>query len=769
MLIRSLKQFRTLPQPFLLAIGFIALILISVASIGLAANRQFDADRVAQTLAIKAELANLLASFRRAESTQRGYLLTGNPSYLRSHGEAIVMVMPVFERVRAIADHAEQQTTLIQLEPVLRRKLAQLSESISLYDAGDKEGALHSFRSGEAHILTVTIRTTIEKMDRIESERLVVRSAEASRTDLRLLSVELLGIVLLVALAAVSILIVRRSMREREIAMRALEQANVGLESTVAERTDHLRVAIERASQIAEILNSTFMSMADAVVVADADGRITLSNPAADRLLGPREHIGSDEWRKNHPLYLTDGITPFPAFETPMRRTLRGEQVDNVEVVLRRPWDARPVYGIASGRPIRDAGGVLRGAVTVFRDVTVERETERQLRQSQKMDAVGQLTGGVAHDFNNILTVIMTTIEILADAVADRPQLVMIARMIDDAAERGAALTRQLLAFARKQPLQPCPTDVNKLIIDAAKLLRPTLGEHMQIACELDEAIVPALVDPSQLSTALLNLAINARDALPEGGRLTIASANATLDESHVDMHDEVKAGDYVMVTVSDTGIGIPAAIRDKVFEPFFTTKGSGRGTGLGLSMVYGFVKQSGGHIRIQSEEGCGATVRIYLPRADVQVEDHTAAPPVVPSRGGRESILVVEDDALVRSNVVAQLNSLGYSTFAAQDAGEAMALIERDERIDLLFTDVVMPGAMNGRQLAEHALKFRPSIKVLYTSGYSENAIVHDGRLDPDVLLLPKPYRKSDLDHMIRRALDGSSHQAEVARASVA
>jgi signal transduction histidine kinase/FixJ family two-component response regulator len=446
-----------------------------------------------------------------------------------------------------------------------------------------------------------------------------------------------------------------------------------------------------------------------------------------------------------------------------MRRTLCGETVDSVELVLRSPGVGKPIHGIASGRPIRDSADVLQGAVIVFRDVTIERETERQLRQSQKMDAVGQLTGGVAHDFNNILTVIMTTIEILADAVADRPHLAMIARMIDDAADRGAALTQQLLAFARKQPLDPRSTDINRLIMDAAKLLRPTLGEHMDIACVLDEATSPALVDPSQLTTALLNLAINARDAMPEGGKLTIRSGNITFDEMHADAQDDdVKPGAYVMVSVSDTGIGIPEAIRDKVFEPFFTTKGAGRGTGLGLSMVYGFVKQSGGHIRIHSEEGRGTTIKIYLPCADAQAEARTAAPPVVPSRGGREVILVVEDDALVRNNVIAQLESLGYATFAARDAAEAMALIERGHPIDLLFTDVVMPGVMNGRQLAEQVIKRRPSIKVLYTSGYSEDALVHHGRLDADVLLLPKPYRRTDLDRMIRLALDGSADQTE-------
>jgi PAS domain S-box-containing protein len=759
----SLKEFRTLPPPVVLGIGFLALTAISVASIGLAANRQFDANRVAQSLAVKGELATLLANFRRAESTQRAYLLTGEPGFLQGHNEAIAGLMPAFERVRqATADNPVDQRVLVALEPVLRRKLQEMSNSIEIYQKGDHDSALQGFRTGETRELTGDIREAIRGMEEAENEQLAARSAEATRTEFKLLIVELLGVILLIALAAVSILMVRRSSRERENALRTLAHANVGLESAVAERTEHLRAATEHADRIADILNSTFGSMADAVIVADADGRITLSNPAADLLLGPREHIGSDEWRKTYLLFHPDGVTPYSSLETPMRRTMRGEEIDNVEVVLKRPGDTKPIHTILSGRPIKDAYGILKGAVTVFRDVTAERETERQLRHSQKLDAIGQLTGGVAHDFNNILTVIMTTIEILADAVAQDQQLASIARMIDEAAERGAALTQQLLAFARKQPLQPRSTDINALILDVAKLLRPTLGEHMEVDCALDEAVAPALVDPSQLTTALLNLAINARDAMPGGGKLTITSGNAVLDETQGDMHNEVKPGSYVIVTVSDTGVGIPEAIRDKVFEPFFTTKGAGRGTGLGLSMVYGFVKQSGGHIKIHSDEGNGTTIMIYLPHADEESEARAAAPPVVPSRGGREVILVVEDDELVRNNVVAQLDSLGYSSFAAKNAADAIALIECGHHIDLLFTDVVMPAPMNGRQLADEVVKRCPSIKVLYTSGYSEDAIMRHGRLDPEVLLLVKPYRKSDLDHMIRRAIDASAQPAD-------
>jgi nitrogen-specific signal transduction histidine kinase/CheY-like chemotaxis protein len=390
----------------------------------------------------------------------------------------------------------------------------------------------------------------------------------------------------------------------------------------------------------------------------------------------------------------------------------------------------------------------------IGRDLSEKRAAEAQMRQAQKMDAIGQLTGGVAHDFNNILTVITGTIGILADAVADRPELVSIAKLIDDAAERGAQLTKHLLAFARKQPLQPVEIDINSLILEAAKLLHPTLGEQVEISPKLTDDAWPTLVDPSQLTTAVLNLALNARDAMPRGGKLTLETDNVHLDEDYASMNSEVAPGDYVMVAVSDTGTGIPADLMEKVFDPFFTTKEVGKGTGLGLSMVFGFVKQSGGHIKIYSEEGHGTTVKIYLPRSSGQGQTAYELSSSSEIRGGSETVLVVEDDMLVRNYVMTQVTSLGYATLQAANATEALKLIDDGAHIDLLFTDVIMPGPMNGRQLVDEALKRRPALKTLFTSGYTENAILHHGRLDEGVLLLAKPYRKPELARMIRVAL---------------
>jgi signal transduction histidine kinase len=378
---------------------------------------------------------------------------------------------------------------------------------------------------------------------------------------------------------------------------------------------------------------------------------------------------------------------------------------------------------------------------------------ELQLRQTQKMEAVGQLTGGIAHDLNNILTVITGTIEILAEGVADRPELVAITKMIDEAGARGADLTQRLLAFARKQPLQPREVDVNALVIEAANSLRRTLGEHAEVQIMLAGNTARALIDPNQLTNAILNLALNARDAMEEGGKLTIETGNVVLDDRYASINSDVTAGNYVMVTMTDSGHGIPADILDNVFEPFFTTKDVGKGSGLGLSMVYGFLKQSNGHIKIDSEEGHGTTVRIYLPQAVGAVEPAELAS-ASSVGGGRETILVVEDDHLVRTFVVGQIQSLGYAALAAVNAAEALVVIDSPTEIDLLFTDMIMPGSMNGRQLAAKALQRRASLKILFTSGYSNEAIIHHGHLDAGVLLLAKPYRKSDLERMIRAAL---------------
>jgi PAS domain S-box-containing protein len=489
-----------------------------------------------------------------------------------------------------------------------------------------------------------------------------------------------------------------------------------------------------------------FETSQDLILVTDTAGNFVQVSPSSMAILGyePAEMIGHSAIEFIHP-------DDLDSTRAEMRSARRGRLMRNFETrYVRKDGQAVMLTWMGTwSEPVRRH-------FFVGRDLTEKHAAEAQIRQAQKMEAVGQLTGGVAHDFNNILTVITGTIGILSDAVADQPPLVAIARMIDDAAERGASLTRHLLAFARKQPLQPRDVDVNALVLETAKLLHPTLGEHIEIALLLEADAWTALVDPNQLSTAILNLALNARDAMPGSGKLTLETGNVYLDENYASMHSEVTAGNYVMIAVSDTGSGIRAGDLEKVFDPFFTTKEVGKGTGLGLSMVFGFVKQSDGHIKIYSEEGHGTTVKTYLPRATGLGQTVAEMAETTGIEGGHEVVLVVEDDALVRRYVVTQVESLGYTTLEASNAAEALDVIGNAAAVDLLFTDVIMPGPMNGRQLVDEASKRRPSLKTLFTSGYTENAIVHHGRLDSGVLLLAKPYRRSDLARMMRMALDG-------------
>lgn len=401
------------------------------------------------------------------------------------------------------------------------------------------------------------------------------------------------------------------------------------------------------------------------------------------------------------------------------------------------------------GNPVRIIGSLT--------DITEQRLLEEQLRRSQRLEAVGQMTGGVAHDFNNLLTVIMGNSEQLQDSLGADHRLMPLVDMTAKAAQRGAELTNRLLAFARRQPLTPTVLNVNRQIYGMDKLLRSTLGEAVHLEIVQAGGLWKALVDAPQLESAILNLCLNARDAMPGGGRLTIETANAHLDVDYARKEGDLVPGQYVLIAVSDTGTGIDTKTLERVFEPFFTTKDVGKGSGLGLSMVYGFVKQSAGHVRIYSEPGLGTTIKLYLPRAhepEPQIMDERPASAAQP---GREHILLVEDDELVRDHVAMLLKTLGYQVSVAANGADALETLQCLGTVDLLFTDVVMPGSMTGRQLADTVRQTHPHMPVLFSSGYTENAIVHHGRLDPGVYLLQKPYRRQELAAMVRRVIDES------------
>jgi signal transduction histidine kinase/CheY-like chemotaxis protein len=417
---------------------------------------------------------------------------------------------------------------------------------------------------------------------------------------------------------------------------------------------------------------------------------------------------------------------------------------------------------------IRDAEGTLVGFAKITRDLTDRRAAEERLHQAQKLEGIGQLTGGVAHDFNNLLTVIIGNLEALQRHLGeDSPDSGRLRRSADNAmrgAKRAESLTQRLLAFSRQQPLDPKPVDVGRLVTSMSDLLRRTLGEQIAVETVLAGGLWRAHADPSELEVAILNLAVNARDAMRYGGKLTIETANIHLDERYAASQIEVLPGQYVMLAVTDNGSGMPADIRAKAFDPFFTTKDVGHGTGLGLSQVYGFVKQSNGHVKIYSEVGQGTTVKIYLPRVHSEVAETEETPVREPARGRRsEVILLVEDDEDVRSYSSETLRDLGYHVLQAANGRAAIQMLEARPDVAVLFTDVGLPGGMNGRQLAEEARKGRPNLKVLFTTAYARNAIVHDGRLDPGVELLPKPFTQAALGEKLRDIIDARSTPARV------
>jgi signal transduction histidine kinase len=391
-------------------------------------------------------------------------------------------------------------------------------------------------------------------------------------------------------------------------------------------------------------------------------------------------------------------------------------------------------------------------------------KVEALLRQAQKMEAVGQLTGGIAHDFNNLLTIVLGGLDTIGRQIQTMeasPGLSRIARareMAMHGVERAVALTKRLLAFSRQQPLAPKALDANKLVASVTEFLQRTLGEAVALETVLAAGLWPAYADAHQLENALLNLALNARDAVQGDGKVTIETANCYLDASYVAaLPEPVSAGQYVMIAVADNGAGMDKATLDRAFEPFFTTKEVGKGTGLGLSQVYGFVRQSSGNVKIYSELGEGTTVKVYLPRftGGAQAQDEADSAPEASGIAGAETILIVEDDDMLRAYTVEILRDLGYHVLDAPNGAAALSIVDRDGAIDLLFTDVVIPGGMNGRQLAEEATRRKPGLKVLFTTGYTRNAIVHHGRLDADVELIGKPYSPSELGTKIRSVLE--------------
>jgi PAS domain S-box-containing protein len=539
--------------------------------------------------------------------------------------------------------------------------------------------------------------------------------------------------------------------REGQRAHEQLRQLNDELERRVAERTRELGSS---ELQFRELVSGV---VDYAIYMLDVHGDIVSWNAGAERIKGysKAEAIGKhfsmfytpQDREKRVPWHALTVAATTGKYEAEAWRVRKDGQHFWASVVI----DA--IYN--------EAGAVV-GFAKVTRDLTERRAIEEQLRQSQKMEAIGQLTGGVAHDFNNLLTVIVGNLEtIWRHAPPEDGKLRRAIDQVTRGAQRAVTLTQQLLAFSRRQPLNPKPTDVNRLVAGMSDLVRRTIGENIAVETVLAGGLWRVEIDAHQLENALLNLAVNARDAMPGGGKLTIETANAHLDNSYADKYPELKPGQYVVLCVTDTGIGMSADVIAHAFEPFYTTKPIGQGTGLGLSQVYGFVKQSGGHVKLYSEVGQGTTVKIYLPRLlSGNVEEEATPFNVVPTGGRHEVILVVEDDDDVRLFTTESLLDLGFTVREAHDAPGALKQLEQHTDVQLLFTDVGLPG-MNGAQLVAAARALRPDIKVLFTTGYARNAIVHQGRLDPGVELITKPFTRIQLASRIRDVLDVPTSEA--------
>ena len=722
-----------------LSAAFILLLaILAVAAILAVRQNRAQAD-VRDSIEVINSLNRIQSGLLDAETGQRGYILTGNPSYLEPYNRAAPNILADIRQLQQTAKaggrDAAALTTLYQ---VVDQKLAELKEVIALKQKGEGDAATAKVREGTGKDLMDRARTLMASLFAMETRRLVDTRDYAVEMD-EILQVGIVGAVLvLILLAVFGLRAIRQQFQELARTHALAQAANQRFQLLVQGVTDY------------------------AIYLLDPQGNITNWNSGAVRINGYSE----DEIVGRHfsEFYTAED----QAKEVPLRALATAASEGRYEAEgWRVRKDGTRFWASVVLDRISDAKGDVVGFAKITRDITERREGQQrleaareQLYQSQKMDAVGQLTGGVAHDFNNLLTIIIGNLDgakraLEAGTAGTQERL---ARGIDQAlngAHRAARLTAHLLAFSRRQPLEPKVLDVNKLLRHLSTFLKPSLGEQVQLEVVGAGGVWQVEADETQLETAILNLALNARDAMPEGGKLTIEASNTFLDEIYCSRNAEVRPGQYVEISVTDNGVGMTGDVSSRAFEPFFTTKDTGQGTGLGLSQVYGFVKQIGGHVKIYSEPGHGTTVKIYLPRvkaaASAEVTDLQDVR--MPAAPGGESILVVEDDDDVRAFIAETLRELNYIVFRATDAPSALKILA-SERVDLMLTDVVLPGR-NGRDLADEATAKRPGLRVLFMTGYSRNAIVHNGRLDQGVNMIQKPFTQAALAAKIRKLLD--------------
>ena len=734
-------------QKRVLALSIIlALILAGVAALFVynhaAALTQARA-MVAHTHQVIEENDRLFGLIEEAETGERGYLLTGEASYLAPFTAAAASI-PAAETHLAslVADNPAQVGHVTQMDTATNQRLAFLRGLVAQAQSGDLDGARALVRDGRGPVAMSRIQALAFVVNTDERIRLARRTADAERAETVNLMLGLTVVAMaLIGLVGVVYLIGRGASR---------------LETALADVTQ-----ARSAQEASDALVSAFFEYSpDYLFVLDIqpDDKFVIGeiNPAFEKALRIKADavIGRSISDLLPAPVAANLINHYRLVRAADRPILSRNHLANL------PGGPRTWESILA--PVRNAAGVTDRIIGSIRDITERVRADERLRNSQRMEAIGELTGGVAHDFNNLLQVIRGNLELLEPALAGQEAALRRLRNALHGADRAGQLTRQLLAFARRQPLDPQVVNLSRVIGDMADLMRRTLGEGVEVETIIGGGLWNTLADPAQVESAILNLAINARDAMPGGGRLTIEISNASLDDAYVRDLEDVAAGQYVLIAVSDTGQGMSPEVKARVFEPFFSTKAEGKGTGLGLglSMVYGFVRQSNGHVQVFSEPGQGTTVKIYLPRSH-QAEAVAADALSASNRGDGQTILVVEDDGAVRAAAVATLEGLGYRCREAGDAQSAVDAVRSAPDVDLIFSDVVMPGPLKTRDFAAEMAKIAPDLPILFTSGYTDNAIVHHGRLDPGVALLSKPYARDDLARKIAQMMAARSRSA--------
>ena len=734
-------------------VAFAVCLIITASIFAYRSMRQLIESQVwvDHTLTVIDEIQRFSSVLATAELRVRNYVITGDEHDLEPYGAAARALAAEIARLRDLtSDNPNQQQRLERLNSLVQDKLSSMTEIVESRRIGGVTALVDGKIPRKSQALTSEISAVASVM--VGEERDLYRRrldrAAADANSAMLILVATTGFSMLVI--CVAVFWMSMEVRRRRIVEAELREIKSGLEDSVRLRTGQLSETEGALTRTRAFLDLVIENIPGILIVKDArDHRYILVNRPTEEVLGydRAEIIG----KTDHDLFPKEQADFFVAKDKEVLLS-GGLQIIPEEPVSTRSKGVRLWH--VKKLPIFGEDGQPKYILGLAEDVTERRAIETQLAQAQKMEAIGNLTGGMAHDFNNLLGVIIGNLDVLRGLKKADEDVVELAGEALDAALRGADLTRRLLAFARRQPLRPERTEVNELVEGITTLLRRTLGEHIEVTMELAPELWPAVADPAQLESSLTNLAFNARDAMPNGGRLMITTGNRQLDADYSAQHPEVTPGDYAMIEVSDTGTGISTEVASRIFEPFFTTKGRDKGTGLGLSMVFGYMKQSGGHINVYSEVGIGTTFRLYLPRAGLDIATGIRAPAASIALGRGETVLAVEDNAALRRIVVRQLRELGYRVLEAENASAALAVLERDA-VDLLFTDIVMPGEIAGFELARIALKRWPSLRVVLTSGFPEAKIA--GNLDTAAVarLLSKPYRKEDLAHALREVLD--------------